>query len=216
MESNRRDTEYSHQSVLQRSDTSHSSGSVRVPPSSRNKAVISYSRTKEKYVVEFDFLVQLDNSDEWKKNLVEEFVNELNSDKKRFPYNQSIKWYLWVAAWLVTFFVIAVILWAICVTMLFFLLSPIVVGGCIWLLWFLVTRIPMIIVEVFTKYSMRYLKKFVNEYQTKNGTEYELLKKTEITCSSDGMYLELYFNVDEPDESVDYSIVPPNEEAKEK
>lgn len=165
--------------------------SIRIPPSSRKKAVISYGG-KTGYAIESDFLAINDPAQESRRQLAQTVVDALNLRKHIFPMNRKIGLHLWVVAFLATLAIVAILFWILGVAIIFFLLNPIVLCGGAWLFWTATMKIPVFIVAMFESRRMAPLYRFVVEQNVRL-----LHEASKLECSTDGFYLELSFDIDE-------------------
>ena len=175
----------------------------RIPPSTKNKSVIYYNRKTKEYQISDDFFTQVSNTPEDKKKIeiTKNFLKALNNNSKVFPFNQSISWYKWVIAWLISFIVLLITLWILHILIIFSLFNLVALVFAGYIVWFVINKIAVLVTAFFTFLKMKKFRHFLKEERKKLGED-NFLK-----CSHDGLYLELYFNKDEVEDRLSKYIV---------
>eukprot|EP00826_Nyctotherus_ovalis_P036188 TRINITY_DN3192_c0_g2_i4.p1 TRINITY_DN3192_c0_g2~~TRINITY_DN3192_c0_g2_i4.p1 ORF type:complete len:213 (-),score=55.87 TRINITY_DN3192_c0_g2_i4:102-740(-) len=171
----------------------------RIPPSTKNKAVVYYNKAVNQYQLCSDFSSQLilkNPEDKSRREIIEKLLSILNSNTDIFPSNQSIAWYKWVLAWVASFLVLTVSLWILQIVVIFALFNLVILVGAFYVAWMLITRVPVIVSAYFASQKMQAFKKFLKE------TNKEIGENQCLTYSHDGLYLEFYFNKDDIEDRI--------------
>ena len=172
------------------------SGINTLPSSSINKAILISNQLENTYYLDYNFEKNLGPKEENKREIIDDFLHTLNKNSRLFPWNQSTFFLWWVLAWLVSFAIFIIAIWLAVMFVIFSLFNPIFISFCAWSMWFLFTHLPIFILGIFERRNMKPINLFLSKYnkETKYGIN--------IVCSSDGSYLELFFEKDIANDSV--------------